>query len=159
MGNKMAQTDFHWPRDQPLYARILHTTDFNVPRRQNTPHTTHERKTIKYTPAEKDRYEKAKAISHQWFRDITTVFLDELDRIVIITQIGLEHPQSPILCAQPIQRINGHNHTTIIMEDGEYELITDWDRTSLNHQIQQEHPTAQYWFALRNTQRPRCPEK
>lgn len=149
---------FHWPRQQPLYARTLHQIDFNVPRRHNIPRTIHDRKQINWTKPEQERYQTAKQFSN-WFRDITTCFLDELDRLVIITLNGLETPNAPILLAHPIERNNGHNITTITMEDGEYELITDFGAQDLTQHYKNQHPTAQYWFALRNKNRPRTQEQ
>lgn len=147
---KTEQTGIIWEYNQPTFARIIHQIDFDVPRRHSIPSSINERIKLKYTTTEINRYEQAKNLSPRTFHSIATCHLDELDKLVTITTKGIEIPNSPILAI-----INNYHPITIIIENNNYELITDGNSHSLNKYYLEQFPDTQYWLALRDTKRPR----
>jgi hypothetical protein len=164
-------------RNKPVYARILWQQDFQVPRSEDYPTLGGENRQL--TPLERDRWVAAKNFCPWWFRDFTTNFLEELDRLVLITDEDLEQADAPIVCIEPSFVRDSGFCTRLVFEDGEFEIITDWEtpihseeewndlnswdsRTKrgydylpyLGREFHDRFPTARYGLALRNRALP-----
>lgn len=130
-----------------VYQRVLHKIDFDIP------HTTEgEFPPIKMTPEERKRWEIAQEFSPFWFGEGDTVFLHNLDRLVLLTSQDLDEYRAEVVAIT--------NLATMDFVDGEYHIITAWitnDKTwsyqsyskpELGKYYSQKYPTAEQAYAL-----------
>lgn len=108
-----------------------------------------------------EAYKAASKISPFWFSDITTIFYDCLDLILLISDDIYRPHDFGVVIVEPMKVINHYSYITMVYKGEKFVTITDWDVNGgengyklpyVGDHYKKKYPNAKHCVALRREQ-------